>query len=193
MKIFLSVLILIALVSCKEEKDHYWSDVTFDNKISANPSFKKMDKEEFASSYNNENLKRTSDIKYSNEILDRASGFATNYSPVNYGCTAYFDDKSDKLVIDIGLHGPFGGSGFSLNYFNGKFFANPYKYSDIPLENETEPIYKVIVQKLTLDKSHFQVGDSIYGLVNFRIIEIKDKISIGHTAKGFFRTKIAKE
>jgi hypothetical protein len=94
--------------------------------------------------------------------------------------------------IDFGLHFWFSGSGFILSYCHGKFITQPYSYSDVDLGNKTLPTYKILSQKLTLNKSNYSVGDSIYGSVEFRIIETNGTLQTRHAANGFFRTKITK-
>ena len=111
-----------------------------------------------------------------------------------YYCTANF--KSDSLCIRIGIDmDPGWGMGFRIFYKNGKFYTLPFSedghliFTGLP-----KPIYEIREQELTLDKDHYNVGDSLYGHIYFHITETYKGIKsreTQHYANGFFRGKIA--
>ena len=192
MKKLSRVLLFLGLISCEKQKDHYWSKVDFDNKISINLAYSKMDEEGFVSLSDNPKVRKTNNVKYNEKDLNRTDNLDMNNTFENFVCSANLN-HSDTLFIDIGLHSWFSSSGFLITYFDSNFITQPYSYMDIIMENETRPTYKILSQKLTLDKASYAVGDSIYGSVEFRIIEINGTLQTRHAANGFFRTKITKE
>lgn len=175
------VILFLGLLSCEKQKDPYWSEVDFDAKISSDPAFLKMDEEGFVSLSDNPKISKTSDVRYNKKDLNRTDNLNMDNTFKNFVCSAIFN-HSDTLFIDIGLHSWFSGSGFVLSFFNRTFNAQPYSYTDIVLENQTRPTYKILSQKLTLNKLSFVVGDSIYGSVEFRIIETNGKLQTRHAA-----------
>lgn len=186
------VLLFLGLLSCKKQKDQYWSEVDFDAKISSNPAFSKMDEEGFVSLRDNPKIRKTSDVRYNEKDLNRTDNLNMDNTFENFVCSANFNN-SDTLSVDIGLHSWFSASGFVLSFFNRSFNAQPYSYTDVVLEKKTRPTYKILSQKLTLNKSKYMIGDSLYGSVEFSILETNGKLQTRHAANGFFRTKITKE
>jgi hypothetical protein len=108
-------------------------------------------------------------------------------------CTAYFS-KSDTLHIDIGLRGPFGGTGFKISYHNSRFYTEGYQYSDAVYQGKLDkPQHWVIHQKLILDRRNYKIGDSLYGYIDFKAMarnELGDTII--YNGKGKFRAKVIK-
>lgn len=186
------VLLFLGLLSCEKQKDQYWSEVDFDAKISSNPAFSKMDEEGFVSLSDNPKIRKTSDVRYNEKDLNRTDNLNMDNTFKNFVCSANFNN-SDTLSVDIGLHSWFSGSGFVLSFFNRSFNAQPYSYTDIVMENETRRTYKILSQNMTLNKPNFTDGDSLYGSIEFRILETNGKLQTRHAANGFFRTKIIKE
>ena len=185
----LIILFSIILTACAQEVEQYWSNVTFDQAISNNNVYSKMDKEDFVYSFYDPNTIKTNNIRYTQKAISRTNELVKDNSFINYDCIAKLE-KSNMLTIDIGLHSYFSGSGFNLSVNGSKFIVQPYSYTDVVLENETVPTYKILSQKLTLNKPSYKVGDSLYGSVEFRIIETNEKLQTKHAANGFFRTKI---
>jgi hypothetical protein len=113
------------------------------------------------------------------------------YSKLN-NCRAYFF-HSDALSINIGIGSGFGGTGFIIKCKSHKFYTEPYYFTDMIIEGEAESTYKIVYQKLNLDKPYYILEDSLYGKIDFKSIETdKDGNRIEHFGKGNFRTKIRK-
>jgi len=111
------------------------------------------------------------------------------YSKLN-NCRAQFN-KSNILIINIGISNGFSGWGFTISYRNKKFYTEPYSFTDMVIPDEVEPTYQIIFQKLTLDKANYKLGDSVYGRVEFKSIETdKENKKIEHFGIGNFRTKV---
>jgi hypothetical protein len=134
-------------------------------------------------------MKRTSDVAY-------FTGHRTNlqndqWSKFN-NCRAYFF-HSDTLTINIGMGNGFGGSGFIINCKNGRFYTEPYFSTDVVVVGEVGPTYKIVYQKLILDKKSYSLGDSLYGFINFKSIETDNKNNkTEHFGNGYFRTRVGK-
>lgn len=104
-------------------------------------------------------------------------------------CRAIFL-HSDTLSINIGISSGFAGWGFTIFYKDKKYYTEPYYFFDAEIPG-FEPTYKIVYQKLTLDKTNYKVGDSLYGKIDFKSIEItKDKKRFEHFGKGYFRAKV---
>ena len=178
----------------KQINEDKWSLIEIDSTISNNIIFKKLDKktEIFDRTEKNDvSIKRTSDVTY----------FDTRYKSLrkekyskNNNCRAYYF-RSDTLMINIGLGMGFSGRGFIIRYKNKNFYTKPYTWNDIGAEGDSDlehyPIYKIVYQKVILNKQHYNVGDSLFGKVDFKSIEINwDSSKIEHFGKGYFRTKV---
>lgn len=177
---FLSIL----TASCISKKDPpVWNDTTFDATIKNTPGYIQLDKQkEFFSAHEKQDstCKKTSGVKY-------VSG---NMNIEGYNnCRAWYH-QSDTLWINIGIATGLNGTGFTIKYKNKKFYTEPYYWTDL-ITDEPDPTYKIVYQKLTLDKSAYKSGDSLYGYINFKSIETdNNNHKTEHWGKGYFRTKI---
>ena len=183
-------IILSALSSCNSIER--WGEVVIDPKLSRASIYKELDgQKEIFSAFEkwDPSISRSSDVAYysGHEKLDSQHAKFNN-------CRAFYFSKlhSDTLLINIGIGNGFGGHGFIIKYRKGKFYTEPYVSTDVVYEDMVEPVYKVIYQKLTLDKSGYEVGDSLFGRIDFKSIEkdgLKTKEDVG---KGYFRTQVTK-
>lgn len=182
-------IIILSLIGCSKTEEK-WNIVDINPKVSKDSVYKKLDKQrEIFNAFeaNDSLLKRTSDVAYFSGKKRNSNN--NKYSKLN-NCRAY-NYKSDTLIICIGIGNGFGGKGFNIKYIDRKFYTEPYHWIDVVNEGEIEPIYKVVYQKLTLDKSSYMNGDSLYGKIDFKCIEKDSKgNTIEHFGKGNFRTKI---
>lgn len=133
-------------------------------------------------------MKRTSDVAYlTGGKIDLKD---TGYSKFN-NCKAYYF-HSDTLYISIGIGNGFTNRGFVISYKNRKFYTEPYYSTDIVMEDEIEPVYKIVYQKLILDKAHYKIGDSLYGRIEFMSIgTTRYNRKQEHLGIGNFRAKVA--
>jgi len=107
-------------------------------------------------------------------------------------CRAYYLN-SNILFINIGTWNGSNGQGIVINFLDRKFYTETYFDSDLIIEGLKESKQKIVFQKLTLDKPEYNLGDSLYGKMEFKSIEISNKgDSIIHYGKGSFRTKVTK-
>jgi hypothetical protein len=180
----LHLLIFISIfnTSCISKKvPPVWNDVTFDATISRAPVYTQLDKQkEFFSAHEEQDslLKKTSAVKY---VSGEMKVEGTN------NCRAYFH-RSDTLRIDIGIASGLGAVGFNIKYKDRKFYTEPYYFTDV-ITDEPDPTYKIVYQKLTLDKSAYKPGDSLYGYIIFKSIETDhNNNKTEHSGKGYFRT-----
>lgn len=185
--IFFSILI----ANCTSKKDlSIWNKATFDASISRAPIYIQLDKQkELFSAFEKQDslFKKTSDVEYSSGKPMSVGEF--NNLKVN-NCRAYYH-QSDTLAINIGIGTGFGGQGFIILYKDKKFYTEPYFSTDVIIPGEPESVYKIVYQKLILDKPTYKLGDSLYGYINFKSIEIdKNKGTTEHWGKGYFRTRI---
>ena len=133
-------------------------------------------------------MRRTSAVAY-------FSGHKLNVQDDKYAkynnCRAYFF-HSDTLSINIGIGTGFGGHGFIINCKGKKFYTEPYFWTDAIDPGAVEPTYKIVYQKLILDKANYSLGDSLYGHIDFKSIEVDEQHdTTDHFDKGYFRTKVA--
>jgi len=142
---------------------------------------------------------RTTDLFYDNDNKP----FVDTTNARKNRCWAYID--SGILKINIGYSYGFGATGFDIICTNNNYNIVPYQTTDQPGKAKNNPTYQIIKQKLILNKSRYMVGDSIFGYVNFQLIENKntryndgkvDSIiyqKITHIGKGYFRGKVEKQ
>ena len=183
---------ILCLTNCAGKKqDDQWGTADINSAISQDSIYKELDKqpELFSVPERQDDLmKRTSAVAY-------FSGHKINtqndkYAKLN-NCRAHFF-HSDTLSINIGIGTGFVGSGFIISYKNRKFYTKPYYWTDAISPDDVEPTYKIVYQKLVLDKADYSSGDSLYGHIDFRSIEVdKNHDTTEHHGIGYFRTKIA--
>ncbi len=184
------VIIIVSLTNCntKQETDK-WDNVKINSNISKESIYSTLDKQEEIYGFELEDslMKRTSDVAYfSGEKINLLDD---KYSKLN-NCRAQFN-KSNILIINIGISNGFSGWGFTISYRNKKFYTEPYSFTDMVIPDEVEPTYQIIFQKLTLDKANYKLGDSLYGRLEFKSIETdKENKKIEHFGIGNFRTKV---
>lgn len=182
--------ILYIQFNCMDKKDvHQWKPVRIEPKISEDPVYALLDEQgEVFSAFEKEDslMKKTSDVAYFNSRLNMPD---SNAAKVN-NCKAYFF-HSEILTISIGVSNGFSAHGFIINFKDSLFYVEPFYSTDAIVEDEKDPSYKIVYQKLTLDKSHYQLGDSVYGKIEFEAIETgADNRSFKHSGKGNFRAKV---
>ena len=192
-KLVIYFLTTASLTNCVDKKlDEQWNVAEINATVSQDSIFKKLDKEpEQFSAIDDYNplRKRTTDLEY---LRDPKPNLKDDKYSRRNNCRAYFL-HSDTLSINIGLGDGFGGYGFIINYKNKKFYTEPYFSTDIIIEGEVGPTYKIAYQKLILNNSSYAFGDSVYGYIDFKSIERDSKNKTKeHFGKGFFRTRITK-
>lgn len=192
-----NIILLSAMISllsnCSNQQTwDQWDVANIDPLLSKDSVYKQLDKEkEIFSLYEKQDslVKRTSGVSYfSGKRIDLNDTRYTRYN----NCRAYYF-KPDTLSINIGFGSGFGGSGFIINYIDKKFYTEAYVGTDVIIEGEVEPTHKIVYQKLTLDKTNYVVGDSLFGNIEFKSIETDNEGGrTEHFGKGHFRTKVSK-
>lgn len=185
---------MISLLSncSNQQTTDQWDDATIDANLSKDSIYQQLDKEKeiFSALEDRDPLARkTSNVSYfSGERIDLSD---TQYAKYN-NCRAYFF-RRDTLTINIGIGNGFGGHGFIINYRDKKFYTKAYFATDVIIEGEVEPTHKIVYQKLTLDKTDYALGDSLFGKIEFKSIETDNEGGrTEHFGKGHFRTKVSK-
>lgn len=191
------ILLLPAMISLlsncsNQQTTDQWDDATIDTHLSKDSVYKQLDKENeiFSALENRDPLaRRTSNVSYfSGKRIDLGDTQYANYN----NCRAYFF-KSDTLSINIGIGNGFTAHGFIIKYKDQKFYTQAYVFTDNIIEGEPEPRHKIVYQKLTLDKTNYVVGDSLFGKIEFKSIETDNEGErTEHFGKGHFRTKVSK-
>jgi len=176
--LLLLIFLSIFTTGCISKKDPpVWNDVTFDATISRAPVYTQLDKQKelFSAHEKQDSLsKKTSAVKYTSANM--------NGEGIN-NCRARYH-QSDTLWIDIGIATGLGATGFNIKYKNRKFYTQPYYFTDL-ITDEPDPTYKIVYQKLTLDKSAYKPGDSLYGYIIFKSIETDhNNNKTEHSGKG---------
>ncbi len=193
-KTFTFLLIITSLPDCNAQKQHkQWEEVKLNSKISEDTIFSQLNKrKEILSGF--EDFKtfktRSSAVSYFTTDTEKFN-LKDEYSKRMNNCRAFYF-HSDTLSINIGISSGFSGWGFTISYKNKKFYVEPYYFVDI-VTSEAKPTYKIVYQHLTLNKTTYKVGDSLYGNVDFKAIEFtNDNLTFEHYGKGYFRAKIRK-
>lgn len=120
-----------------------------------------------------------------NEYNSDGISASSNY----YRCHVALDSSS--LCIDIGLNTLHGGDGYYITYTNDeKFHTEPYHWNHIIKDTVLDGRYKIIRQALTLDKKQYEIGDSLFGMINFYIVENDKGVKREHRKEAIFKTKV---
>ena len=169
-----------------------WENTNINPAIVKNYVYEQMERENEIFSFGENqdfSMKRESSVAYFTEGHMNHSG--SSFARLN-NCRAYYL-KNGILNINIGIGDGFSNRGFMIHYNGKQFYTEPYHSTDVVIPDGPEPVYEIVYQKLTLDKPVYQVGDSLYGNIDFKAIEIDHKGSkFSHDGKGYFRT-IVKE
>ncbi|MFT4203482.1 MAG: hypothetical protein QM610_06160 [Chitinophagaceae bacterium] len=168
-----------------------WGFVKIDSNLVKDREYKDLDKEEeIYSLYETEipNAKRSSGVFYTTDDRDSLDTFARYFN-----CRAYLD-SNNQLLIKVGIGGGGGARGFTITYRNKRFYTKPFYFTDVVYDNEVKPTYSISHQYLSLNKSIYRVGDSLYGKIDFKIFEMSgENINRVHLALGYFRSKVSIE
>jgi len=185
--------VMFLLISCRDKKQIILTDVAKINaEISKDSIYNELDKQQevFSEGENfDSSFKKSSDVAYFfGEKIDLQKN---HYAKLN-NCRAYFFRK-DTLSINIGIGNGFTSNGFIINYKNKHFYTQPFYSTDVVGLDDHESSYKIIYENLVLDKLNYEIGDSLYGNIEFKSIETDmDGKAIEHFGKGSFRTKVKK-
>ena len=190
-RLIYSLLLSLSFLACKSTPSERCDIVRINPRISRDKAFAIMDtqKELMAFPGQDSTLKRSSMVSIlTGDQHSRQDSLNSNFNT----CTAYLS-KSDTLHIDIGLHSLFGGSGFIISCYDGRFYTEGYEYSDVVYSGTDKPQHWVICQELTLDRTKYKAGDSLHGYINFKAAERNELgDTIVYTGKGNFRAKVKK-
>ena len=166
-----------------------WNEIRIDSTIPQSPIYQQLDKQDEILSVGETHdsfPKKTNDVAYFTGAKINFSD--TTYSK-QYNCRAYL--LTDTLNIDIGFGTGFGGYGFVVSCYNKKFNVRPYLVMDIVDPDTPKPTFEIVYQHLALDKPNYKPGDSLFGKIDFKIMETNHYQShFQHVAKGFFRAKV---
>jgi hypothetical protein len=89
--------------------------------------------------------------------------------------------------LTIALILGFSSKGVLIKYTGQKISSRFYEFTDVVFVDEREPVLHVEKQKLSLDKSKYVIGDSLYGHIYLRMI---DQNKVKYYAQGLFRAKV---
>ncbi|QNN44035.1 hypothetical protein [Pedobacter roseus] len=186
----ISMFIAFLALGCNStDNTKQWDNAHLDPGLPKNLIYNEMNKEEEIYSFfeKHNGSKRTSDVSYLSRNLNEKQDSPA--SKLN-NCRAYYSG-SDTLFIDIGISDGFTGSGLNIKYKNKRFNAEAYEFTDVIIEGEVKPKQKVINQKLVLNKANYKIGDSLFGRIEFKSIEINNQgDTILHISNGNFRTRV---
>ncbi|HEY6063583.1 MAG TPA: hypothetical protein VIV35_08240 [Chitinophagaceae bacterium] len=189
-KVFL--LISIIIISCNskkalQEKKSNFAIAKFDTTISGNGVYQEMEKQKEI--YNmfemDSTLKRTSAVDY----CIKHPEMDTMSCSKDYNCRSYIG-KGDTLYIFIGVSNGFSAYGFQVLYKNPGFTVKSFYSDDSGSDYRANPSFEIIDQNLVLSKRQYGVGDSIYGRINFKIVENSNGETWQHSGQGYFRSKV---
>lgn len=181
---FILITIIISCQSPKKLDLNGCGSVSFNEAITENFSFQSLySSPQTIFTFTNGSARDTCGVACINE---NARGDSFN-PPVYYRCHAIID--ADTLFIDIGSNSLWSGTGFTIEYANNKSVTRPYSWvhnnSGIPFRNDT-----IINQQLTLQKSTYITGDSVFGKISFDIIGDYQGKKKEYHRQGLFRGKV---
>lgn len=166
----LCIAVALFLSGCLNKTDSdQWDNACLDPGLPKNIIYHELDQkgEVFSFYEKHDKSKRTSNVSYSSlGIHEKPDTLGTTFN----NCRAYYSG-SDTLLINIGINGPFGGHGLLIKYVNKKFNTEAYMHTDLVIEGETAPNQKIIYQKLSLNKESYEIGDSLFGKIEFKSID----------------------
>ncbi|WP_230146126.1 hypothetical protein [Pedobacter sp. Bi36] len=185
--------ITIILVNCNNKIAEQWDEVTVNHSLSKDKTFAQMGLQPEIMPYPGQDstLKRSSEVAF---LVREGPSRQDPPGTKDNNCEAFFMG-TDTLHIHIGLNGLLGGSGFRIKYHNNRFYTEGYRYSDMVYQGKVdEPLHWVVYQKLSLDKSSYNIGDSLYGYIDFKAME-RNEIgdTLTYSGHGKFRTSVIKK
>jgi hypothetical protein len=186
LRIPLAVITCIVMLAACGKNDQ--SNFVVDPDIKENAIYKQLDNERDAKErfiLDTIPQTKTSGVFYVN---DRDSTTADSSLARNFNCVVYL--KADTLQIDIGKGTGYGGRGFVIACNDEQFAITPYYSTNVIKLYEPTSTFNVLQQYLALSKEKYNAGDSIFGKVQFKIIEQDGEQKITHTAEGYFRSKV---
>ncbi|WP_157098010.1 hypothetical protein [Niabella ginsenosidivorans] len=177
----------------------YWKQFEVHALLPENPVYKRLDSiEEIFSpiepSKANHSVRRSNAVDHYISSRDLFKG-KMQYSVKNLkelsNCRAYI--KHDTIIIQIGMNTGFGGNGFHILVHDGRYVIMPFYFTDIVYGEEVEPLNVPLWQRLKLNRSFYNAGDSMYGYISFGSVFYDEYgTPSGQKANGFFRAVIKK-
>jgi hypothetical protein len=187
MKRLLSYLISLLFLACRNEKpaeEIKWSNAVFDSDLSKTANFRSLYEPGSLYLLSDPWGKDTCGVAHTD---NRA--FEDSFQPdTYYACHAILD--SGGLIIDIGSNSLHGGIGFTANYAGRKFTTQHYRWIHNDNTGHIGRTYKILGQKLVLDKEQYKPGDSLFGKAWFHIMEEDKGEKKEHRQRAIFRAKI---
>jgi len=194
-KLYYILIVAVLLFGCKHQirAKLQSGNIKIDTGIAQSPVYKMLDKQrDFRTIFHRgaDTLRfKTSNVSYRTNRYRSIDD--TAYARLN-NCGSYLINET--LKINIGISSGFVADGFTINCHNRLFTILPYHETDaITVGEEEKPVtFQVINQSLTLSKYNYQINDSVYGKINFKIIETNNGQKIHHIGYGYFRAKVDK-
>ncbi|MBD8081886.1 hypothetical protein [Chryseobacterium caseinilyticum] len=179
-KYLLLVFTILFILSCI-----FWitkfNSITVDSKISNSQQIKSLDRKIFWNFGFNKPEKNSTDFaigqKYGDTIL--------------FNCYALKSPKIKNLdIITFGFSTGYNGTNVVIFKYGNAFTVDVDDFSDVERTDDffKQNQYKIIKQKLTLNKENYKTGDSIYGKLELKI-KNKETEQI-EMASGYFRTEM---
>ncbi|MEN5306365.1 hypothetical protein ABE425_02550 [Chryseobacterium cucumeris] len=179
-KIFL-VVILGFLVFIIGKFILVWNSVEVDHSLSQKTLFKSFDQQKQTSIWGSE----SEDIK-TNDFKTKSDSI----SPAYYSCSI---TENPMLNVTFSVGDGFSGGGFQIDIFQSRYKISPYSYTDnVKLFDflDTGEYYKVLDNKLILDKESYQKGDSIFGYTELKVQRRYGPEKYIEEGKGYFKGKV---
>lgn len=105
---------------------------------------------------------------------------------VYWQCT--INEANILKFIDFHVGDGYSGMNISLIKLANRYRISIQDYTDNL--NSVNSKYEIIHQNLTLDKENYKKGDSIFGRIDLKILEKRNKEKLIHTAGGYFKGKV---
>lgn len=186
-KLWLSYFILLLLLACRNEapdEEVKWSNAVFDSNLSKTADFRSLYVPGKLYTLSDPWKKDTCGIAHTD---NRTIG--DSFQPDTY-YTCHVNPDSGGLTINIGSNSLHGGIGFMANYAGKKFTTQHYRWIHNDNTGQTGSTYKILGQKLVLDKEQYKPGDSLFGKAYFHIMEEDKGEKKEYQQQAIFRAKV---
>ncbi|HLV23633.1 MAG TPA: hypothetical protein VKY36_02490 [Moheibacter sp.] len=177
------------IIYCSKKEETGLQSYSVDKNTDKNQIFKSLDKEKDFHFINESrirdlNSKRTSNVEL--KVYNK-----NNQTKINYDKLICYVDflpsinstTKDTLAIFIGNFDGYSGNSISIKLFKKYYKMNYFDVSDVKVPKYLIPKYNTTKSELILEKNNYEIGDSIYGYLNFK----GESDSTIIEAKGYFR------
>lgn len=178
----LGIILGISIVILFFSYQFFFTKINFDENIKNNQRIKNLDKKVFWS-FGLEQIKKPKKIS-TDFTLDGKQNDTINFTFHASQSEEYRNIGEFQIHFSTG----FNGINIFLYRLKNRFRTEIDEFSDNVVENENKKRYKIISQKLTLDKENYKKNDSVFGKLEIRFEDLENNFKTNSIS--YFRTKM---